>query len=64
VGRKGRNGEARKREKIKIKKWVTERKLEQETSKQIDILTEWKRDIGNKKLKTMKKVKIKIEILY
>jgi hypothetical protein len=56
-GRRGRNGEERRRKKTR-KNWGKERKLEQERAKQIDIWTEWKREIGNDKLKKMQKVKI------
>jgi hypothetical protein len=43
--------EEKKKRKMKIKKCGRGRKVQRERAKQIDVLTEWKREIGNNKLK-------------
>jgi hypothetical protein len=43
------------------KNWGRERKLEQEKAKQIEILIEWKKEMGNNKFKRKEKMGKKIK---
>jgi hypothetical protein len=54
--------ERRKEKRGNIKTCGKERKVEQEKAKKIDIWTEWKREIGNNKLKKKKKKMKRIKI--
>jgi hypothetical protein len=49
-----------KKKRKKEKKLGRKRKVDQGRDKQINISTEWKREIGNNKLKKKKRIKIKI----